>query len=337
MNSPLPYAGCFPGTRLRRPRQATWSRQLVAEHRLQASDLIWPVFVVEGSGRREAIPSMPGVCRFSIDVLVEETEQAIKLGIRAIALFPFVPPERRTPDAREALNPDNLVCRTVRQLKNQFPELGVICDVALDPFSSFGHDGVVRNGKVLNDETVELLCQQALVQAAAGCDVIAPSDMMDGRIGAIRGVLDGAGFADIMIMSYAAKFASALYSPFRDAIGSGSFLKGDKRSYQLDPANTDEALREVAQDIAEGADMLLVKPGTLYLDVLQRVTETFRFPTFAYHVSGEYAILRAAAEAGVVNYPAALLETLIAFKRAGARGVFTYAAIEAARLIAENA
>jgi Delta-aminolevulinic acid dehydratase len=336
MTAPAPFPGTYPTTRLRRTRQAAWSRRLVAEHRLAASDLIWPIFVVDGTDRRETIPTMPGVERLSIDLAEAAVDDALRLGIVAVAVFPYVQPERRTPDAREALNPDNLVCRAVRRLKAAFPDVGVICDVALDPFSSFGHDGVVRDGKVINDETVDLLCRQAVVQAAAGCDVVAPSDMMDGRIGAIRAALDGAGFSDLLILSYAAKFASALYAPFRDAIGSGTFLKGDKRSYQMDPANADEAMREVAQDIAEGADMLLVKPGVPYLDVLARVAETFRIPTFAYHVSGEYAMLRAAERAGVIDYPAVLLETLLAFKRAGARGVLTYAAIDAARFLLEE-
>lgn len=279
---------------------------------------------------------MPGVERLSIDLAEAAVADAVQLGIIAVALFPYVAPERRTPDAREALNADNLVCRAVRRLKATFPDVGLVCDVALDPFSSFGHDGVIRGGKILNDETVDLLCQQAVVQAAAGCDVVAPSDMMDGRIGAIRLALDGAGLTDTLIMSYAAKYASALYSPFRDAIGSGSFLKGDKRAYQMDPANTDEAMREVTQDIAEGADLLMVKPGVPYLDVLYRIASTFRLPTFAYHVSGEYAMLRAAEQAGVIDYAAVLLETLLGFKRAGAAGIFTYAALDAARLLAER-
>lgn len=331
-----PFPGSYPTTRLRRPRQAAWSRNLVAEHHLAPSDLIWPIFVIDGEGRREPVPSMPGVERLSIDLAEAAVAEAATLGIVAVAIFPFVAPERRTPDAGEALDPDNIVCRAVRRLKAAFPHLGLICDVALDPFSSFGHDGVIRDGKVLNDETVELLCRQAEVQAAAGCDVVAPSDMMDGRIGAIRAALDSAGFQDVLILSYAAKYASSLYSPFRDAIGSGAFLKGDKRSYQMDPANVEEALREVAQDIAEGADMLMVKPGIPYLDVLHRVATTFRLPTFAYHVSGEYAMLRAAERAGVIDYPSLLLETLMAVKRAGARGVFTYAAVDAARLLADG-
>ncbi len=330
------YPGRFPTSRLRRPRQAEWCRRLVAENLLTAADFVWPIFVIDGEDRREPIPSMPGVERLSIDLAEAAVADAVQLGIIAVALFPYVAPERRTPDAREALNADNLVCRAVRRLKATFPDVGLVCDVALDPFSSFGHDGVIRGGKILNDETVDLLCQQAVVQAAAGCDVVAPSDMMDGRIGAIRLALDGAGLTDTLIMSYAAKYASALYSPFRDAIGSGSFLKGDKRAYQMDPANTDEAMREVTQDIAEGADLLMVKPGVPYLDVLYRIASTFRLPTFAYHVSGEYAMLRAAEQAGVIDYAAVLLETLLGFKRAGAAGIFTYAALDAARLLAER-
>ena len=330
------YPGRFPTSRLRRPRQAGWCRRLVAENLLTAADFVWPIFVIDGEDRREPIPSMPGVERLSIDLAEAAVADAVQLGIIAVALFPYVAPERRTPDAREALNADNLVCRAVRRLKATFPDVGLVCDVALDPFSSFGHDGVIRGGKILNDETVDLLCQQAVVQAAAGCDIVAPSDMMDGRIGAIRLALDGAGLTDTLIMSYAAKYASALYSPFRDAIGSGSFLKGDKRAYQMDPANTDEAMREVTQDIAEGADLLMVKPGVPYLDVLYRIASTFRLPTFAYHVSGEYAMLRAAEQAGVIDYAAVLLETLLGFKRAGAAGIFTYAALDAARLLAER-
>ena len=259
--------------------------------------------------------------------------EAAALGIPAVAVFPYVPDELRTADAREALNPDNLVCRAVRTIKAAAPSIGVICDVALDPFNSYGHDGLVRDGRVVNDETVEMLAQQAVVQAQAGCDIVAPSDMMDGRVGAIRRALDGAGLIETQILSYAAKYASALYSPFREAIGSGALLKGDKRSYQIDPANGKEALREVAQDLAEGADMVMVKPGLPYLDVLTRIAESFAVPTFAYQVSGEYAMLKAAALAGCFDYEAALIELLIAFKRAGAAGVITYAALDAARLI----
>ena len=325
--------GTFPTTRLRRNRKSEWSRRMVAECRLAVADLIWPVFVIEGEGRREPVPSMPGVERLSLDLLVAQVVEAAALGVPAVAVFPYVPDKLRTADAREALNPDNLICRAVRTIKTGAPSIGVICDVALDPFNSFGHDGLVRDGRVLNDETVEMLAQQAVIQAQAGCDIVAPSDMMDGRVGAIRRALDGAGLIETQILSYAAKYASALYSPFREAIGSRALLKGDKRCYQMDPANGKEALREVAQDLAEGADMIMVKPGLPYLDVLTRIAESFAVPTFAYQVSGEYAMLKAAEQAGCLNYEAALLELLIAFKRAGAAGIITYAALDAARLL----
>ena len=325
--------GRYPSTRLRRNRQCGWSRRLVAEHRLGIDDLVWPVFVVEGEARREPVASMPEVERLSVDLLVDAIGAAKELGIPAIAVFPSIAQELKTADAREALNPDNLICRAVRAIKAAHPDIGVICDVALDPFSASGHDGVVRDGRVVNDETVDMLCRQALVQAAAGCDIAAPSDMMDGRVGAIRQALDKAGFQDVQIMSYAAKYASAFYGPFRDAVGSASRLKGDKKCYQMDPANAAEALREVAMDIDEGADLLIVKPGLPYLDVLLSVSSTFGVPTFAYHVSGEYAMLKAAVANGWLQGDAALLETLIAFKRAGAAGILTYAAVEAAHLL----
>jgi porphobilinogen synthase len=334
-SSPLAI-GRYPRTRLRRTRQSDWSRRLVAEHRLSVDDLIWPVFVVDGEARREPIASMPGVERLSPDLLVDAITGAKELGIPAVAVFPSIAQELKTDDAREALNPDNLICRAVRAIKTAHPDIGVICDVALDPFSASGHDGVVLEGRVLNDETVEVLCRQALVQAAAGCDIAAPSDMMDGRVGAIREALDSAGFQDVQIMSYAAKYASAFYGPFRDAVGSGARLRGHKKCYQMDPANAAEALREVALDIDEGADMLIVKPGLPYLDVLRTVCTTFGVPTFAYHVSGEYAMLKAAVANGWLDGEAALLETLIAFKRAGATGILTYAAVEAARLLASD-
>jgi porphobilinogen synthase len=318
---------------MRRNRRAEWSRRLAAENRVDASDLIWPVFVVEGGDTREPVPSMPGVDRLSINLLVDAVGEAAGLGIPAVAVFPYVAPELKTPDGREAVNPDNLICRAVRAVKAAHPALGVICDVALDPFNSDGHDGLVRDGRVLNDETLEVLCRQAVVQAGAGCDVIAPSDMMDGRVGAIRDALDAAGFADTQIMSYAAKYASAFYGPFRDAVGSSGALKGDKKTYQMDPANADEALREAALDIDEGADMVMVKPGLAYLDIVRAVKEAFGMPTFAYNVSGEYAMLRAAADHGWLDYDRALIETLLAFKRAGADGVLTYAALDAARLL----
>ncbi len=325
--------GRFPRTRMRRNRRAPWSRALVAETHLNAEDLIWPVFVIEGEGRREPVPSMPGVDRLSADLVVEALAEAVELGLPAVALFPYVEPELKTADGREALNPDNLVCRTIRKIKQTHPKLGIICDVALDPFNTYGHDGVCRDGRVLNDESVAILCQQALVQAQAGCDVVAPSDMMDGRVGAIRDALDAAGLVDTQIMAYAAKFASAFYGPFRDAIGSAAALVGDKKTYQMDPANALEALREVALDVEEGADMVIVKPGLPYLDIIHRVKASFGVPTFAYNVSGEYAMLRAAADRGWIDYPRALLETLLAFKRAGADGILTYAALDAARLL----
>ena len=306
---------------------------MVAENRLAASDLMWPVFVTEGSGRREPIASMPGVDRLSIDELVAAAAEAKDLGIPAIALFPYTEDDLKTPDAAEAYNPDNLVCRAVRALKDKHPEVGVMCDVALDPYNSDGHDGLVRDGRILNDESVEVLTRQAVVQARAGCDIIAPSDMMDGRIAAIRDALDAEGFENVLIMAYAAKYASGFYGPFRDAVGSSGALKGDKKTYQMDPANTDEALREVALDIDEGADMVMVKPGLAYLDVVRRVKDAFAMPTFAYNVSGEYAMLRAAADNGWLDYDTVMMEALLAFKRAGADGVLTYAAVEAARLL----
>jgi porphobilinogen synthase len=331
--SPLKSLGSFPRTRLRRNRRTAWSRRLVAENRLSVSDLLWPVFALAGEGRREPVASMPGVDRLSIDLLLTAIEEAAALGIPAVAVFPSVDSKLKTPDASEALNPDNLVCRAIRAIKSAHPEIGVICDVALDPFNSKGHDGLVQDGRILNDETVAVLCRQAVVQAQAGCDIVAPSDMMDGRVGAIRDALDEAGFAEVQIMSYAAKYASAFYGPFRDAVGSGAHLKGDKKSYQMDPANGAEAIREVALDVAEGADMIIVKPGLPYLDVLRAVSQTFGVPTFAYQVSGEYAMLKAAVANGWLDGEAALLETLIACKRAGASGILTYAAIEAARLL----
>lgn len=321
-------------TRLRRNRKTEWVRRLVAENSLSVNDLIWPVFVTEGKNIREPISTMPGINRLSPDLLVTEVEAAAKNGIPAIALFPATPIEQKTADGREAINPDNLVCRTVRLLKDAVPEVGIICDVALDPYTTHGHDGVLGdNGYVLNDETVNILAQQALVQAQAGVDIVAPSDMMDGRIGAIRIALDEGGFTDTAILSYAAKYASAFYGPFRDAVGSSGQLKSDKKTYQMDPANGDEALREVGFDVEEGADMIMVKPGLAYLDVISRVKDAYRMPLFAYHVSGEYAMLKAASEKGWIDYEAALMETLIAFKRAGADGILTYAALDAARLL----
>jgi porphobilinogen synthase len=324
----------FPSIRMRRTRTDEWCRRLVREHQLTTGDLIWPIFVCEGDQKREPIGSMPGVERLSVDLAVEAVGEAKRLGIPAVALFPATPPEKKTPDGEEALNPENLVCRVVRAVKETHQGIGVICDVALDPYTTTGQDGLVRNGYVVNDETVAALCQQAVVQARAGCDVIAPSDMMDGRVGAIRAALDRAGMSHVKILSYAAKYASAFYGPFRDAVGSKSALgSGDKRTYQMDPGNGGEAEREVALDVAEGADMVMVKPGLPYLDIVYRVKQRFGLPTFVYQVSGEYAMMRAAAERGWLDWERALLESLLAFKRAGADGVLTYGALDAARLL----
>ena len=321
----------FPTTRMRRNRRTSWLRRLVRETSVTADDLIWPIFVIGGQNKRVPVESMPGVERFSCDLVGDAVGVARELGIPMVAVFPYTDESLKTSDAREAVNPENLVCQAVRAIKEAVPDIGVMCDVALDPFNSDGHDGILKGGIILNDETLEVLCQQSLVQAEAGCDVIAPSDMMDGRISAIRGVLDGAGLEDVAIMSYAAKYASGFYAPFRDAVGSGGALKGDKKTYQMDPGNTHEALREVALDISEGADLVMVKPGLPYLDVVLRVKETFGMPTFAYNVSGEYAMLRGAGESGWLDYQMVLMETLAAFKRAGADGILTYGALDAAR------
>ncbi len=339
MNARIPFqAGQFPQTRMRRTRQFDWSRRLMRENQLTVNDLIWPIFVQPGQGQKTSIASMPGVERLSIDLLVEAVLRAADLGIPAVAVFPATEPSLKNEAATEAINPDNLVCRAVRAIKAQQRDLGIICDVALDPYTSHGQDGLVRNGYVVNDETLEMLCQQAVVQAQAGCDVIAPSDMMDGRIGAIRAALDEAGFEHVQLLAYAAKYASAFYGPFRDAVGSATSLgQGDKRTYQMDPANGDEALREVALDIAEGADMVMVKPGMPYLDIVRRVKETFGLPTFAYQVSGEYAMITAAAQNGWLDRSKAILESLLSFKRAGADGVLTYFAIEAAEALQSTA
>jgi porphobilinogen synthase len=310
--------------RPRRNRRAEWSRRMVRENVLTAADLIWPLFLVEGTNVRTPVESMPDVERLSVNEAVRAAERAAKLAIPCLALFPYTEPGLRDEGGSEALNPDNLVCRAIRAIKKEVPEIGVLCDVALDPYTSHGHDGLLHDGVILNDETVEVLVKQALVEAEAGCDIIAPSDMMDGRIGAIRAGLDAAGFPDKQIMAYAAKYASAFYGPFRDAVGSSATLIGDKRTYQMDPANTDEALREVELDIAEGADMIMVKPGLPYLDILQRVKGAFGMPTFAYQVSGEYAMIMAAAGNGWLDGDKAMTESLIAFKRAGADGVLTY-------------
>jgi porphobilinogen synthase len=316
-------------------RRYDWSRRLVAESRLTVDDLIWPLFVHESTKRRESVASMPGVERLSIDLLVDAVAGAVELGIPAVAVFPVVDAATKTAQAEEAFNPENLICRAVRALKQAHGNaIGVICDVALDPYTSHGHDGLLRDGYIVNDETVDVLCRQAVVQAAAGCDVIAPSDMMDGRVGMIRRALDDAGFEHVLILAYAAKYASAFYGPFRDAVGSAPNLGGgDKRTYQMAPANSDEAIREVALDIAEGADMVMVKPGLPYLDIVRQVKDTFAVPTFAYQVSGEYAMLCAATQNGWLDRDKAVLESLLAFKRAGADGILTYFAPEAARLL----
>ncbi|MGB6467052.1 MAG: porphobilinogen synthase [Xanthobacteraceae bacterium] len=316
--------------RPRRNRRADWARRMVREHLLTTDDLIWPLFLVDGSRIRAGVDSMPGVDRLSVDEAVHAAERAAELSIPCIALFPYTEPGRRDDAGSEALNPDNLVCRAIRAIKREVPEVGVLCDVALDPYTSHGHDGLLRDGVILNDETVAVLVRQALVEADAGCDIIAPSDMMDGRVGAIRSGLDAAGFGDVQIMAYAAKYASAFYGPFRDAVGSSATLIGDKRTYQMDPANTNEALREVELDIAEGADMVMVKPGLPYLDILQRIKDSFGMPTFAYQVSGEYAMIMAAAGNGWLDGDKAMMESLIAFKRAGADGVLTYFAAKVA-------
>ena len=321
----------YPSLRMRRLRRHDWSRRLVAENSLATSDLIWPLFLVDGQNKRVPISSMPGVERLSVDCAVAAAEDAAQLGIPAIALFPNTDDAKKTADGREAENPDNLVCRAVRAIKKAVPDIGVMCDVALDPYTTHGHDGILIDGYVANDETVDILVRQALVQAEAGCDILAPSDMMDGRIGAIRGALEGKGHRDVILLAYAAKYASAFYGPFRDAVGSAKALTGDKRTYQMDPANTDEALREVALDIAEGADMVMVKPGLPYLDVLRRVKDAFGMPTIVYQVSGEYSMLMAAIERGWLEAERAIPESLTAFKRAGADGIITYFARDVAR------
>lgn len=328
--------GAFPRTRLRRNRADAWTRRLVAENRLSVDDLIWPIFVIEGENRREAVTSMPGVERMTIDLAVEAVAGARDLGIACVALFPVVPAALKSEDGAESYRPDNLMNTAIRAIKAAVPDVGLLCDVALDPYTSHGHDGIVRGGRIVNDETVEVLARQALSQAEAGADIVAPSDMMDGRIAAIRDLLDANGHELTRICSYAAKYASAFYGPFRDAVNSGGFLKGDKRTYQMDPANAEEALREVALDLNEGADMVMVKPGLPYLDIIRRVKSTYGVPTFAYHVSGEYAMLRAAAGNGWLNYENALLETLMSFKRAGSDAILTYAAPDAARLLKQG-
>ncbi len=322
---------------MRRLRQHAWSRDLVAEHRLSTADLIWPVFVMPGRMVSQPVTSLPGVERRSVDLLLPQIELAMQFGIRAIALFPVTPPELKTQDGQEATNPDNLMCTAVRELSREFGDaIGIVCDVALDPYTSHGQDGLLVEGEILNDETLEVLCRQAVVQAQAGCSVIAPSDMMDGRIGAIRRALDEAGFAHVLIMSYAAKYASAFYGPFREAVGSSSNLgQGDKKTYQMAPSASLEALHEVALDLQEGADIVMVKPGMPYLDIVARIKQEFAVPTAVYQVSGEYAMLAAAAQHGWLDREACILESLVGFRRAGADMILTYFALEAARLLRE--
>ena len=326
--------GQYPRTRMRRNRRDDWNRRLVSENAVSVNDLIWPLFVHD---RDETIPvpSMPNVNRLSIDGAVRAAEQAAELGIPVIAVFPAVEPELKNAEGTEAINPNSIVCKAVRAISQAVPEVGVMCDVALDPFTSHGHDGLIRDDYVVNDETVAVLCQQALLQAEAGCHIISPSDMMDGRIGAIRDCLDGNGFDDVRIMAYSAKYASAFYGPFRDAVGSGTYLgKADKKTYQMDPGNSDEAMREIALDLAEGADMVMVKPGMPYLDIVRRVKDEFGVPTFAYQVSGEYAMLHAAAQNGWLDGDKVMMEALLAFKRAGCDGILTYAAVDIAKKLA---
>jgi porphobilinogen synthase len=334
---PAAAPGAFPAVRPRRNRVDAFTRRLVAENRLSVDDLIWPVFIIEGEATETEVASMPGVRRVTLDRLAAHVAPAARLGIPAVALFPATPPDRKDAEGNEAKNPENLMCRAARLLKREYPDLGLVGDVALDPYTDHGHDGVLREGPgglyVANDETLEVLTVQAAVQAEAGIDVIAPSDMMDGRVGAIRAALDARGLIHTRIMSYAAKYASAFYGPFRDAVGSGSALKGDKKTYQMDPANSEEALREVALDLAEGADMVMVKPGMPYLDIVRRVKERFGVPTFAYQVSGEYAMISAAARNGWLDRERAMMESLLGFKRAGADGVLTYFAPEAAEVL----
>ncbi len=330
--------GSYPATRLRRNRRLPWIRELVCEHRLHVSDLIWPVFVIPGDNQSTPVASLPGVSRHSLDRLLGEVGQAVELRIPAIAIFPVTPSNLKTEDGREATNPENLICSAVREIRKQFGErIGIICDVALDPYTSHGHDGLLIDGQIVNDPTVEVLCRQAIVQAQAGADIIAPSDMMDGRVGAIRVALDGAGFQHVSIMSYAAKYASSFYGPFRDAVGSkGSLGTGDKKTYQMQPSSSDEALHEVALDLREGADMVMVKPGMPYLDIVARVKQEFAVPTAVYQVSGEYAMLSAAAANGWLDLRSSVMESLLAFKRAGADMILTYFALQAAKWLREE-
>jgi porphobilinogen synthase len=323
----------FPHTRMRRLRRTDWSRRLVRENALSVDDLIWPIFIIDGDNQRQPVASMPDVERLSIDLAVEAADHAANLGIPVIALFPNTLPDLRSDDGAEAFNPDNLVCRATRAIKDAVPDIGILCDVALDPYTAHGHDGLLDGDIILNDETVDALIRQTLTQVEAGCDIIAPSDMMDGRIGAIRAALESEGFQDTLIMAYSAKYASAFFGPFRDAVGSGGRLRGDKKTYQMDPANSDEAIHEIALDIAEGADMVMVKPGMPYLDIVRRCKAELGVPTFAYQVSGEYAMLAGAIERDWLARDATILESLTAFKRAGADGILTYFALQAAQLL----
>ena len=323
----------FPATRLRRLRQSDWTRRMVAETRLTPNDLIWPIFVMEGQDQRQPVASMPGVDRMSVDLCVEAAKHAAALGIPAIALFPNTPDSARDELGTEAFNPDNLACRATRAIKQAVPDIGIMCDVALDPYTAHGHDGLLDGDEIVNDATLDALVKQSLNQVNAGCDILAPSDMMDGRIGAIRQALEDARHTNTLIMAYSAKYASAFYGPFRDAVGSGERLRGDKKTYQLDPSNSDEAMQEIALDIQEGADMVMVKPGMPYLDIVRRCKDQFAVPTFAYQVSGEYAMLAAAMERNWMGREATILESLSSFKRAGADGVLSYFAIEAATLL----
>ena len=331
--------GSFPQTRMRRLRQFPWSRELVCEHRLTVSDLIWPLFILPGNGKQDDVTSLPGVKRFSVDVMLGQVEAAIAAGIPAIALFPVTPPELKSEDGHEALNSKNLICTATAAVRSRFGDsIGIVCDVALDPYTSHGQDGLLREGKIVNDATLDVLCKQAVVQAAAGASVIAPSDMMDGRVGAIRNALDEAGFQNVLIMSYAAKYASAFYGPFRDAVGSkGNLGSGDKKTYQMPPSAANEALHEVALDLQEGADIVMIKPGMPYLDIVYRVKQTFAVPTAVYQVSGEYAMLAAAAQNGWLDREKCVLESLLAFRRAGADMILTYFALEAAGWLNANA
>jgi len=330
-----PTPATYPLTRMRRTRMQGWCREMLAEHRLHPSDLILPVFIQEGTNTETPITSLPGVSRITLDILVKKAKLANQLCLPALALFPVIDPKLKSPMGDEALFENNLVCRAIKEVKNAVPEIGIITDIALDPYTSHGQDGILENGQIANDKTVDILCKQAIVQAKAGCDIVAPSDMMDGRIGAIRAALEAAGFHDTMILAYAAKYASSMYGPFRDAVGSSAALgAADKRSYQMDPANTHEAMREIAMDIAEGADLLMVKPGIAYLDILYRATQTFDAPILAYQVSGEYAMIKAASEKGWIDGDKVMLEQLLSLKRAGARAIFTYAALEVAKALA---